>query len=171
MTLADKLWHAIAGLPDWLVVVILSAAPISEVRGGIPVGIAYYKMPLWQVFPLAVISSVLAVVWVLPTYNWMAATFDQTPVLGHIFRWTTRQAQRRKAAVDRYGFWAVTLFVAVPLPGSGCWAGSVLAAICRLSFGRFLLAMVLGSAMAATVVSALTTGGIHIFNAIHLPDQ
>jgi len=165
---ADRLWQALQGLPDWLVVAILSAAPISEVRGGIPVGVCVYKMPVLSVYVLAVIAAIVSVLWVPPLYYWMAATFDRTPVLGSIFRWLTEKAEKKKKTVEKFGFWAVVLFVAVPCPGFGGWTGSVLAAVCRLPYSRFLLALTLGTVAAATIVMSLTLGGVHVFDSIQV---
>jgi uncharacterized membrane protein len=166
---AEKLWHALEGLPDWLVVAILSAAPISEVRGGIPVGYAYYKMPILQVFVIAVVAAVVSVLWVVPLYNWMERTFAQTPILGPLFRWLTHHAQKRKALVDRWGALAVTLFVAIPLPGFGGWSGSLLAAVCQFSFRRFFVCLVIGTVLAASIVTGLTLAGVQAFSSIHVP--
>jgi uncharacterized membrane protein len=168
---AEKLWDALKGLPDWLVVMVLSAAPISEVRGGIPVGYAYYRMPMWEVFVLAVVAAVVSVLWVVPLYNWMATTFDRTPVLGAIFRWLTHHAQKRQAAVDRYGVAAVTLFVAVPFPGFGGWSGSVLAAVCGFSFWKFTACLVVGTIIASGIMVGLTLGGVEAFSTIHVAPQ
>lgn len=166
--MAEKLWHALEGLPDWLVVMVLSAAPISEVRGGIPVGYLYYKMPMLQVFVLAVVAAVVSVLWVVPLYKWMERTFDRTPVLGPIFRGITHHAQKRQHLVDRYGAAAVTLFVAVPFPGFGGWSGSVLAAVCGFTFWKFTACLVVGTVIASGLMVGLVLGGVEAFNTIHL---
>jgi uncharacterized membrane protein len=165
---AEKLFQSLQGLPHWLVVAILSAAPISEVRGGIPVGVGLYRMPLWEVCVIAFVAAVISVLWVPPLYYWMARVFDSTPVLGAIFRWVTAKAEKRRSLVERYGVIAVTLFIAVPFPGFGGWTGSVLAAVCRLSYLQFLLALVVGTAIATGIVATLTVCGVHAFDSIHL---
>jgi len=169
--LAEHLWQALQGLPDWLVVAILSAAPISEVRGGIPVGVLYYKMPLWHCLPVAVLANVVAVLWIVPTFNWMAATFGDVPLLGALFRWLTTRAEKRREMVEKYGVLAVTLFVAVPLPVTGAWTGSVVAAVFRMPLAKVVLCLLLGVLIASAIVTGLTLAGIEIFNAIHIPSQ
>ena len=169
--MAEQLWHAIQGLPDWLAVAILSAAPISEVRGGIPVGLCYYNMPIWLCLPVAIASNVVSVLWIVPTYNWMARTFDATPGLGRLFRWLTARAEKRRGLVEKYGVLAVTVLVAVPLPVTGAWTGSVIASVFRMPFAKAALCMLLGVLIASTIVTGLTLGGVEVFNAIHVrPD-
>lgn len=167
--MAEHLWHALAGLPDWLVVMVLSAAPVSELRGGIPVGIAAYGMPLWKVLPLAIVSNVVAVLWVVPTFNWMADRFDSTPGLGLLFRWLKRRAERRRDVVEKYGVLAVTLFVAIPLPVTGAWTGSVVASVFGMHFGKAALCLCLGVVIASAIVTSLTLAGVEIFSAITVP--
>ena len=167
--MAEQLWEALKGLPAWLVVAILSAAPISEVRGGIPVGYAYYKLPMWEVLLLAIVAAILSVLWVVPLYNWLAQVFDKTPVIGGIFRWLTHHAHKRKGLVDRYGALAVTLFVAVPLPGFGGWSGSILAAVCGFSFAKFTLCLVTGTLIASSIMAGMTLAGVEVFSSITVP--
>ncbi len=167
--MADQLWHAIENLPHWLVVVILSAAPISEVRGGIPVGLAYYDMSLWTCLPIAILANVLSVLWIVPTFNWMTLTFDKTPLVGPLLRWLKRRAEKRREMVEKYGVLAVTLFVAIPLPVTGAWTGSVVAAVFRMPFAKVVLCMFLGVMISSAIVTGLTLAGVEIFNAIHVP--
>ena len=167
--MAEQLWHAIQGLPDWLVVVVLSMAPVSELRGGIPVGVCAYDMPLAVVLPLAIISNVVAVLWVVPTYNWMAVTFDGTAIIGPLFRWLTARAEKRRHLVEKYGVLAVTLFVAIPLPVTGAWTGSIVAAVFRMPFAKACVCILLGVMIASAIVTSLTLAGISIFSAIQVP--
>ena len=164
--MAEKLFEALKGLPEWLVVAILSAAPISEVRGGIPMGFLYYKMPMWQVFIIAFIAAVVSVLWVIPLYGWMSRTFDKTPVLGPIFHWFTEHAGRRKPLVERYGMSAVTFLVAVPCPGFGGWSASLVAAVTGMTNARFLVCLLIGTFIACALMTAFVLGGVEIFNSI-----
>lgn len=168
--MAEQLWQALQGLPSWLVVVILSAAPISEVRGGIPVGIAAYHMPLWQVLPLAVAANVLAVLWVVPTFNWITARCAGKPVAGPVCDWLVRRAEKRRPVVEKYGVFAVTLFVAIPLPITGAWTGSIVASVFRLPFAKASLCLLLGVLIASAIMTALTLGGVQLFSAIHVTE-
>jgi uncharacterized membrane protein len=167
--LAERLFEALQGLPELLVVIILSAAPISEVRGGIPAGLLYYQMSLPLVLLVAIASNVLAVVPVLLGFNWVAEKLENKPVLGKLVSRLIHRARSKEAMVNKYGVWALALFVAVPLPITGAWTGATIAAVFGMEFWRALLCMLVGVAAASAIVTALCLGGIEIFNAIHAP--
>lgn len=154
------------GLPPELVVLILSAMPISEVRGGIPAGIIM-GLPLWQVLLIAITANVLVVIPVILGFNWAAERLADKPLLGRVISRLLKRARAQEHLVTRYGTWAVTLFVGIPLPMTGAWTGAVVAAVFGLKFSRAVLCMFLGVLMASTIVTALTLGGVQAFNAIH----
>jgi uncharacterized membrane protein len=163
--LAQQLFELLRNLPPEWVVVILSAAPISEVRGGIPAGMIL-GMPLATLLPVAIVSNVVAVIPVVLLFNWVADWLIDAPVLGRLIGWLIRRARSREAAVERYGVWAVTLFVAIPLPVTGAWTGSLVAAVFGMPFGRALGCLTIGVIIASAIVTSLSLGGIGAFNAI-----
>lgn len=167
--MAERLLEALQNLDPWLVVSILAATPISEVRGSIPVGMMVYKLPFLEILFLSVFFASLAVVWVVPLYKWMSLTFRDMPVIGRIFRWFISKAEKHRHKVDKYGMVAVTLFIAVPLPGSGCWSGSLLAAVSGMKPLQSMICVVIGNFLASCIVAIAVYSGVEIFNAIHVP--
>ncbi len=165
--MTEWLFEAIRALPPAWVVVILSAAPISEVRGGIPAGLIL-GMPLSAILPLAVISNVVSVLPVVVGFNWVADRLANKPVLGSIISRLIRRARSKEAMVEKYGVFAVTLFVAIPLPVTGAWTGSLVAAVFGMRFGRAVLCLTLGVLIATAIVTSLSVAGIHIFEALTL---
>ena len=161
----DAIREALAGLPPPVVVAILSALPISEVRGGIPTGMAM-GMPLSQILPIAIISNVLSVV---PVILWFNPVADWLSERGHLV-WLVNKllarARAKKPMVDKYGIYALTLFVAVPLPVTGAWTGSLVAAVFEMNFWRGLLCMLLGVLIASAIVTIISLGGFHAASSI-----
>ena len=157
--MAQQLFEALRNLPPEWVVIILSALPISEVRGGIPAGMIL-GMPLAQILPLAIISTV---VWF---FSWVADWLAEAPVVSRIIGWLIRRARSKQALVEKYGVWTVTLFVAIPLPITGVWTGSVVAAVFGMRFWRTLFCLTVGVLIASTIVTSLSLAGIEIFSAI-----
>lgn len=164
--MADRLFEMLRGLPPELIVLLLSALPISEVRGGIPAGIVL-GLPLWQVLLIAITANVLVVIPVILGFNWAAEKLADKPLLGRVISRLLKRARAQEHLVARYGTWAITLFVGIPLPMTGAWTGAVVAAVFGLKFNRAVLCMFLGVLMASTIVTALTLGGVQAFNAIH----
>ncbi len=158
------LFEAIKELPPPLVVAIMSALPISEVRGGIPAGLLL-GMPLWQILPIAVACNVLSVVPIILWFNPVADWLSQRGHLVWLVNKLLARARSKKPMVDRYGVYAITLFVAVPLPMTGAWTGSLVAAVFEMDFWRALACMVVGVLIAAAIVSLLCYGGYYAFKA------
>jgi uncharacterized membrane protein len=158
--MAEQLQHALsdAGVPAWLVVTILSALPISEVRGGIPAGYLALQLPLWRTLAFAIPSNVVSVVPVLLWFEPVSKYLGDKPIVGGFIRWLLRRARKREDLVRRYGVFAITLFVAIPLPVTGAWTGSIVASVFGLDFWRSLLCMLLGVCIASAIVSLVCLG-------------
>ena len=163
--MTEQIFAAIRDLPPHWVVIILSALPISEVRGGIPAGLIL-QMPLTTILPLAVISNIVSVLPVVLGFNWVADRLADKPVLGGIISRLIRRARSKEAMVEKYGVFAITLFVAIPLPVTGAWTGSLVAAAFGMRFWRVVLCLTLGVLIATAIVTSLSVAGIHIFEAL-----
>lgn len=148
-----------------VVVAILSAAPVSEIRGGIPAGIVM-DMPLWQVLAVGIPANVLSVVPVLLFFNWAAERLEDKPLLGRVITHMLYKARSKEQMVNKHGVWAVTLFVAIPLPITGAWTGATVAAVFGMDFWRALGCICVGVLIASSIVLLATFGGIGIFNAL-----
>ncbi len=163
--MAQQIFEAIRDLPAEWVVVILSALPISEVRGGIPAGMIM-GLPLSRILPLAVLSNVVSVLPVVLGFNWVAQRLADKPLLGRLITGLIRRARAKEEMVNKHGVWAVTLFVAIPLPVTGAWTGSLVAAVFGMRFGRVLFCLTVGVMIASAIVTSLTVAGVHIFSAL-----
>lgn len=153
---------ALAGLHPLVRVAIISALPIFEVRGGIPMGI-YWQVPFVELLPVAIVSNVLIVVPLLLWFNPVADWLIERGILTGLLRRLIARARARKPMVDRHGVWAITLFVAIPLPVTGAWTGAMVASVFHMNFWRALLCMVLGVMIASAVVTALSLAGFYTY--------
>lgn len=161
----DAIREAVAGLSPPVQVAILSALPISEVRGGIPWGM-HLGMTLWQILPIAIVSNVLSVVPVILWFNPVADWLSERGYLVWLVNKLLARARAKKPMVDKYGIYALTFFVAVPLPMTGAWTGSLVAAVFKMDFWRALLCMLLGVVIASIIVTLISLGGFHAANSI-----
>ncbi len=145
---------------------ILSALPISEVRGGIPYGLAMAHLPLWKVLALAMSANVVSVVPVILFFNWAAERLAEAPLLGRVLGHMLKKARSKEELVNKYGVWAVTLFVAIPLPFTGAWTGATVAAVFGMNFWRAVGCMVVGVIIASTIVTLLTCASMNAYDAV-----
>ena len=153
-------------LPPTWIVVVLSALPVSEVRGGILAGWLWLKMPLWQVLPLAIVACTASAIPIVLLFNWAAEWLRDKPVLGPLVRWVEDHARKRQVWVERYGLLAVILFVAGPIPGFGVWTGAPIAAMFGLKFWKAMLCMLVGVTLQSAAVALLLRGAVGIAQAV-----
>lgn len=143
-----------------LIAIVLSFLPISELRGAIPYAVAR-GMPLATAALLAVACNALVgpvALLFLETFHklfykwsWYARFFDS-------FVEKTRAKVHRN--VEKYGYLGIMLFVAIPLPVTGAWTGTLGAWILGLERKKTMLAVAAGVVIAGLVVSLVVGLGI-----------
>ncbi|HJN16506.1 MAG TPA: small multi-drug export protein [Armatimonadota bacterium] len=162
--MSEELREVLAGwgVPPLAIVAILSAAPISEVRGGIPAG-CILGLPIWQILAVAIPCNVLAVMPIILWFEPMYEYFKDKPVVGRVFEWVLRRARKREDLVKKYGVFALTMFVALPLPITGAWTGSVIASVFNFGFWRSVVCVTLGVCIASTIMTLVCMGVISLW--------
>lgn len=142
-----------------VIIFIISMIPILELRGGLlAASPALLNVPILKAIPLCIIGNILPIPFILllieRILNWM----EQVPVLGGIARWLRQKAHNNKGQIETYGFWGLALFVGIPLPGTGAWTGSLVAALLHMKFGKAMSAILVGIVMATIIMSLLSYG-------------
>ena len=144
---------------DFLQVFFTAAAPISELRGAIPLGILDLDMRWYQAFLFAFAGNLLPVPFILLLLGPAARVLTRVKILDRLLNWIFEISRRRGGLVERYGALGLILFVAIPLPITGAWTGCIVAYLLGLSFWRAFPAIVLGVLIAGVIVTALTVIG------------
>ncbi|MDR2136021.1 MAG: small multi-drug export protein [Treponema sp.] len=144
----------------FLLTAFLAFLPISELRGAIPFAIAS-GIPWYIALPYAVILNALVapVCWVflstlhklLFRISWYANFFN---------RFVERARGKLQRGVEKWGWLGIAVFVAIPLPVTGAWTGTLGAWVLGLRKGRTLLAVMLGVVCAGIIVTAVVSLGI-----------
>ena len=161
-TITDSL----RGIPPELATLIMSALPVTELRGALPIALIVFKLPLASAFFWAVLGNLLPAWLLLISFELVTAylrprsqTYDK--LCNWLFARTRRKLSRQ---VEKYGPWALALFVGIPLPVTGVWTGALAAFVFGLEKKRAFLALAAGAVIAAVIVSCLTLGAIHLPN-------
>ena len=143
-----------------LCVFFCSMLPIIECRGAIPLGFAL-ELPWWQTALISMAGNLLPVPFILlfirAVLKWMRGC--RVKFFNKIAAWLDRKIEKHKGTIEKYSYWGVMLFVGVPLPGTGAWTGSLIAAVLGLDWKKSFLAAC-GGVMMATVIMSLISGGI-----------
>ncbi|WP_347240985.1 small multi-drug export protein [Thermus sp.] len=151
-------------IPPQLYVLLVAVLPVAELRGAIPLGVAL-GLSLWEAFSLALLGNLLVAPLALALLPWVLDLATRVPLLARA--WQALEARvrlRGEEQVQRLGALGLFLFVAVPLPGTGAWSGSVLAVVLGLRRRYALLAISLGVVAAGVLVLLLTGGTVYGLN-------
>ena len=139
-------------------VFFLSMAPVVELRGAIPAGVAS-GLSIWIAAPVAIIGNMVPVPFVLvfirKIFRWMESKNEH---LGEISMKIQARAMKNRDKILKYEFWGLVAVVAVPLPGTGAWTGAILAALVDMQLKRAVPAILIGVVIAGIIVSLATVG-------------
>ncbi len=138
-------------------VLFVSMLPIIELRGAIPVGMAMGMSPI-HAFLTCFIGSMIPVPILLfgirPVFKWLKGTMIYDKLIHKLIHRTLN----RSYYVEKYGFWGLMLFVAIPLPGTGVWSGTLAAVLLDIRFKVAFPAIAIGNFIAGVLIMALSHG-------------
>ncbi len=143
-------------------ILLLSALPISELRGGIPLAIYYGLSPLtsYMLCVAANIAPIPVILIVLEKFDWI---FKKIPIINSLYNYVVKMAEKRKGAIEKYGYLGLTIFVAIPAPVTGAWTASLIAFLMRLNKLKAFLYISAGVFIAGLIVTSATLGIFSIF--------
>jgi uncharacterized membrane protein len=150
-------------LSNVLTVLGIAASPIFELRGAIPVAIAGFHFPWYYAFPLAIIGNLLPVPFILLFLDTLSRLLSKVGILKRTLQWLFKHTRRRGKIIERYERIGLILFVAIPLPVTGAWTGSLAAVLFGLRLKHAFLSIFAGIAIAGIIVTCATLLGQTIF--------
>lgn len=144
-------------IPAELTIFLISMLPILELRGGM-IAAALLSVPFGQAFWICLLGNLLPlpfILWLIrPFFNWLKGTKRLKPVAD----WLERKTEKNKDKVLKYETLGLLLFVAIPLPGTGGWTGSMVAAMLDMPMKKALPTVCIGVLVAGIIMSAVTYG-------------
>lgn len=129
--------------------------PVFELRLAIPVGVFTFGLNKLQVYILALLGNMLPVIPLLLVFNNFFHKLKHIKIAGPFFRWWFRSVEKRSKIVRELEFWGLVCFVAIPLPITGAWTGTVAATLIELPVKRSFFAIMLGVMIAGVIVTGL----------------
>ncbi len=139
-----------------LVIFIVSMIPILELRGGLVVA-SLLHVPMMRAIPICIIGNIIPVPFILLLITKIFELMKKTRLHGIVDRLEGR-AMKKSDTIRRYEFWGLVAFVGIPLPGTGAWTGSLIAALLRVSNKKAVPAVLLGIALACVIMTAVSYG-------------
>jgi uncharacterized membrane protein len=149
-------WLTHTQLGEFCFTVLVSMLPVVELRGGIPFGVAAgLSMPV--AFLAAFIGNMIPVPFlILFTRRILGFLRQHVPVFRGFVDWLGRRAEKNTELVLKYRFWGLFVLVAIPLPGTGAWTGSLVAAVLDMRLSRAVPAITAGVLTAGAIITLLT---------------
>ena len=147
-----------------LCVFFCSMIPIIELRGAIPLGFAL-GLPWWQSYALSVLGNMLPVPFILLLIKGMIGWMSRSKInfFNKVANFLLRKVEKKRDKIEKYSFWGVALFVGVPLPVTGAWTGSLVAAMIDMKFWKALLSAFIGVLIAGVIMTLISYGALAIF--------
>ncbi len=143
-------------IPAELTVFLLSLMPIIELRGGI-LAAKLLSLELWPAFFICLVGTLLPTPFILlfinKIFDWMRNT--------RLVKLVNRMEEKGRSKFDkinRYKTLGLMIFVAIPLPGTGAWTGSLAAALMKMDFKSAMLSVALGTLIADIIMCVLSYG-------------
>ena len=138
---------------------LCSMVPVIELRGAIPLGWAT-ETPWWLTYLLAVAGNMLPVPFILLLIRQVLTWMEKLPIkfVRAFAAWLRRKAEKNTDKIQRFGFWGLCFFIAIPLPVTGAWTGSLVAATIHMKFWRAMLSALLGVMIAGVIVTLICFG-------------
>ena len=148
------------GLPiivKYLIIGLVSMVPIIELRGAIPIAEGL-GLNIFIYYPVAIIGNMLPVPIIYLFARKVLEWGKDKKIIGKFFTWCIEKGEKggeklKQTAGNKGIFWALLLFVGIPLPGTGAWTGTLAASFLKLDFKTSIAAVTLGVLLAGIIMS------------------
>jgi len=148
-------------LPDWFQIFFGSMIPWIESRYVIPYAMWEFNWVWWQVFPIAIIGNMLPIPFVLLFFKYFEKLLRKFKLSTRIIDWLFRKTRKRAdEKIKKYETLGLLLFVAIPLPFTGAWTGSLIAYLFDLNFYKSLITIAVGVVISAVIMVILYSTGL-----------
>jgi uncharacterized membrane protein len=158
----ESIVEAMSGLPRELIAFVVSALPIAELRGGIPVA-TRLGMDWRSAYLVCAAGNFLPIIPILYLMGPMEGFFRKWPPMDRFMTRLFDRTRRRGALVERYEALGLIAFVAIPLPITGAWTGALAAHLFGVRRRYAIPAIICGILIAGVVVTLATQGVLHLW--------
>jgi len=142
---------------------LLSFLPISELRGGIPYAVAH-DIGYIPAYIACVVTNILVIPFLYIFLETLHKPLCRIKPYRYIFdKWVGRTRRKAEEKIGKYGYWGVMLFVAIPLPVTGAYTGTLAAWLLNLEKRKSFWYLALGVVIAGIIVSVATATGVGLF--------
>ena len=140
-----------------LVIFIISMIPILELRGGL-IAASLLQGPITTAIPICIIGNIIPIPFILLFIKQVFKWLKKVKLFRGIIERLEKRAMGKSDAIKKGEFWGLALFVGIPLPGTGAWTGSLIAALLEIDIKKAVIAELVGVAIATIIMSIVSYG-------------
>ena len=152
----------------YLLIFFVSMVPLVELRGSIVMAVGM-DLDYWTSLAVCVVGNMLPVPLIYFFARRVLVWGSDKPVIGRFFSFSLvkgeHAGQKLQKKAGRGLYWALLLFVGIPLPGTGAWTGTLAASLLDMDFKKSVLACMGGVLLAGVIMGALSQLGVEVFRA------
>ena len=149
--------EALGGIHPVWICFIISMVPFIELRGGL-LAAALLGVDIFLAIPICILGNIIPIPFILwfitPIFKWLKKTKLFRPLVEKLEKKATDKSDK----IEKGYFWGLALFVGIPLPGTGAWTGSLIAALLDIPKKKSIPAILLGIAIATVIMSLVSYG-------------
>ena len=152
-----------AGINKALAVFIVSMMPVVELRGAIPFGVSL-GLDWREVYILSVIGNTIPVPFIILFFRPLIEYMDKTKLFGKLASKLRHRTNSKIKDLNKYKMLGLFLFVAIPLPGTGAWTGSAIAALLKMRVKHSFWPIFAGVLSAGILMMGISYGFGELFS-------
>ena len=152
----------------YIITIIISMTPVIELRGAIPIAVGALHLSYFEAFIVSFIGNIIPIYFIVKYIGPIFNLLGKIKFFKKIIDWASNKATKKIEGSDRlqnYTALGLFLFVAIPLPGTGAWIGSLIANFLHVPIKKAFLPIALGVFTAGVIIltaTAVVSGGIQV---------
>lgn len=154
----------------YLIVFLTSMVPLIELRGAVPIGLSNFlgdALPIIQLYAICIIGNMLPVPFIFFFARKVLEWGADKKIIGKFFTFCLEKGEKGgkklKETAGRGLYFALFLFVGIPLPGTGAWTGTLAASFLDMDFKKSVIAIMAGVVLAGLIMGLASAG---VFGAV-----
>ncbi|MCD7783146.1 MAG: small multi-drug export protein [Firmicutes bacterium] len=144
-------------MSNLIYIFFISMVPLIELRGSIVVGAAM-GVTWYQCMIVSIIGNMIPVPFILFFIRKILDLMKKVKILAPIAEWIERHGSKRSDRVTKYATFGLLLFVGIPLPGTGAWTGSLIAALLGIDRKKAMISVFAGILLASVIMTLAAYG-------------
>lgn len=148
-------------LKKYLIVFLVSMVPLIELRGAIPYAVGF-NLPIIPSYIIAIIGNMLPVPFIFLFARRILVWGSDKKYIGKFFNWCLKKGKKGGQKLEKKAgkglYWALFLFVGIPLPGTGAWTGTLAASLLDMDFKKSVLSIMGGVILAGLIMGIISLG-------------